>query len=114
MPNQFWRGPFQIPIETLIQEKVDGLLAAEKNISESRVASTATRLQPIAVLTGQAAGALAAIAIAENRTPRQVDPGTEQGRYLISTMDLRSRSSRTCRAMWRNGEPLNTRLFTDG
>lgn len=82
MPNQFRKGPYQIPIETLIPEKVDGLLVAEKNISESRMASTATRLQPIATLTGQAAGALAAIAVAEKCTPRKVDPGAVQKALL--------------------------------
>jgi FAD-dependent oxidoreductase family protein len=82
MPNQFRKGPFQIPIETLIPQKVDGLLAAEKNISESRMANTATRLEPITILTGQAAGALAAIAVGENRAPRQVDPGEVQRALL--------------------------------
>jgi hypothetical protein len=88
MPNQFRRGPFQIPIEALLPAKVDGLIAAEKNISESRMASTATRLQPITMLTGQAAGALAAIATKENRPPRQVDPEAVQEALLNSNVGL--------------------------
>ncbi|MGA7340700.1 MAG: FAD-dependent oxidoreductase [Terracidiphilus sp.] len=82
MPREFRNGPFQIPMETLIPEKVDGLLAAEKNISQSRMANSATRLQPTTMLTGQAAGALAAIAVAENVQPRQVDPGVVQRALL--------------------------------
>jgi FAD dependent oxidoreductase len=88
MPNQFRKGPFQVPIEALIPEKTDGLLAAEKNISESRMASTATRLQPIAMLTGQAAGALAAISVFENRPPRKVDPAAVQKALLASNDGL--------------------------
>ena len=65
-------GPFGIPMESLIPYKVDGLLAAEKNLSQSRVVSGATRLQPSTMLTGQAAGALAALAVRMNRPPRAV------------------------------------------
>ncbi|MFC6646503.1 FAD-dependent oxidoreductase [Granulicella cerasi] len=65
-------GPFQIPIESLIPLKVDGLLAAEKNISQSRFVNGSTRLQPIVMLTGQAVGTLAAIASKENMQPRYV------------------------------------------
>ena len=57
LPSEARSGPFEVPLRTLIPEKVDGLLAAEKNISQSRLANGATRLQPITMLTGQAAGA---------------------------------------------------------
>ncbi len=67
-------GPFQVPFEALIPEKVDGLLAAEKNLSQSRIASGATRLQPSTMLTGQAAGAIAAIACRLEVPPRDVPP----------------------------------------
>lgn len=75
-------GPFQVPMRSLIPMKVDGLLAAEKNISQSRMANGSTRLQPITMLTGQAAGALAAIAVSENLQPRQVNPATVQRELL--------------------------------
>jgi len=74
LPPGFRFGAFQVPLGSLIPEKVDGLLAAEKNISQSRLANGATRLQPITMLTGQAAGALAAIAVAEHVQPRHVSP----------------------------------------
>lgn len=66
-------GVFQIPIETLISENVEGLIFAEKNISVTRIANGATRLQPITMLTGQAAGTLAHFSAQENITPRLVD-----------------------------------------
>jgi hypothetical protein len=84
---------FQVPLESLIPASVDGFLVAEKNISQSRIANGATRLQPITMLTGQAAGALAAIAVKSNRQPRAVVPIEVQnvlldGKSPISLFDL--------------------------
>jgi hypothetical protein len=67
-------GPFQVPFEVFIPEKVDGFIPAEKNISQSRLANGATRLQPITMLTGQAAGAIAALAVKQDVQPRAVHP----------------------------------------
>mgnify|MGYP004446819497 CR=1 FL=1 len=68
-----WKGRlFQIPIGALIPEKIDGLIAAEKNISVSRVVNGSTRLQPVTMLTGQAAGAIAAEAVKNGVEPRNV------------------------------------------
>lgn len=72
--GQRGRGPFAIPFESFIPETVDGFLAAEKNISQSRMANGATRLQPSTMLMGQAVGAIAALAIAEKVQPRALDP----------------------------------------
>ncbi len=68
------RAPFQTPLRALIPSGVEGLLAAEKNLSMSRLASGAMRLQPICTMTGQAAGALAAIAVQTGRRARDVHP----------------------------------------
>ena len=65
-------GPFQIPIGVFIPADVDGFLAAEKNISVTRLANGAIRLQPITMMAGQAVGALAAIAVTRGIPPRQV------------------------------------------
>jgi len=81
-PPGFREGPFQVPMEALIPIKVDGLLAAEKNISQSRTANGATRLQPITMLTGQAAGTLAALSVLQHKQPRQVDPAAVQYQLL--------------------------------
>jgi hypothetical protein len=45
----------------MIPKDVDGFLAIEKNMSMSRLAAGAIRLQPISMMIGQAAGALAAL-----------------------------------------------------
>lgn len=71
-------GPFAIPFESFIPEKVDGFLPAEKNISQSRMVNGATRLQPHTMLMGQAAGAIAALSIQHNVQPRALDPALVQ------------------------------------
>lgn len=65
-------GPFEVPMGVLIPQSTDGLLAAEKNISVSRLAEGAIRLQPIAMDIGQASGALAALAAQQHVQPRIV------------------------------------------
>jgi FAD dependent oxidoreductase len=90
LPPGFRFGPFQVPLRALIPEKVDGLLAAEKNISQSRIANGATRLQPITMLTGQAAGALAGLAIAMHRQPRAV-PANAVQLVLLRSGDILAR-----------------------
>ncbi len=69
-------GPFEVPLGVLIPQTMDGLLAAEKNISASREANGAIREQPIAMDIGQAAGALAALAVSHNAQPRNI-PATD-------------------------------------
>jgi len=81
-------GPFQVPFEVFVPEKIDGLVFAEKNISQSRQVNGATRLQPITILTGQAAGAIAALAVRENVQPRKVNPVTVQKALLSSGANL--------------------------
>ena len=65
-------GPFQVPFEIFIPQRLDGFLVAEKNLSMSRLASGALRLQPITMLTGQAVGTIAALAVKEGVQPRDV------------------------------------------
>lgn len=64
---------FNLPLGALIPENTEGLLVAEKGISVSNIVNGSSRLQPIVMLTGQAAGALAAISIKHNIQPRKVN-----------------------------------------
>jgi hypothetical protein len=50
----------------LIPENTQGLVVCEKGISVSNIANGTTRLQPVVLLTGQAAGMLAAISFKQN------------------------------------------------
>ncbi|NES94830.1 MAG: FAD-dependent oxidoreductase [Desertifilum sp. SIO1I2] len=68
-----WTGtPFAIPYEALIPQAMDGLLACEKNISVSHIANGATRLQPVVLNTGQAAGMAAALCVQQGCQPREL------------------------------------------
>ncbi len=66
------QGVFQVPMGVFIPESLDGLIAAEKNISVSRMVNGAIRLHPVTMHTGQAAGAIAAEAVRSGRQPRDV------------------------------------------
>jgi hypothetical protein len=57
---------FNIPLGALMPEKIQGLVVCEKGISVSNIANGTTRLQPVVLLTGQAAGMLAAISFKQN------------------------------------------------
>ncbi|MDO5116724.1 MAG: FAD-dependent oxidoreductase [Synergistaceae bacterium] len=87
--DEEWKGGlFQIPMGVLIPEELDGLLAAEKNISVSRIVNGSTRLQPVTMLTGQAAGALAAAAARGGIEPREVRPVEVQSVLLDAGVRL--------------------------
>jgi hypothetical protein len=84
-PQHLWFVPvpsFSIPLGALVPETTDGLVVADKAISVSNVANGTTRLQPVVLLTGQAAGALAALAARDGREPRAV-PVREVQRVLL-------------------------------
>jgi hypothetical protein len=68
-----WTGtPFTIPYRCLIPATADGLLVCEKNISVSHIANGATRLQPVVLGIGQAAGMAAALCIEQNCQPKDL------------------------------------------
>jgi hypothetical protein len=68
-----WTGtPFTIPYRSLIPATVDGLLVCEKNLSVSHIANGATRLQPVVLGIGQAAGMAAALCIQHQCQPRDL------------------------------------------
>ena len=66
-------GPIQIPFESMIPVAIDGLLPAEKNLGVSRLASGTTRMQGATMLTGEAAGVIAALAVMHGVQPRAVE-----------------------------------------
>lgn len=79
---------FQIPFESLIPEAVDGLLPASKSIGTSRLANGAARLQPVEMAIGQAAGAIAGRAVAENVQPRDISIWRVQNELLNRDVGL--------------------------
>lgn len=78
-----WTGtPFTIPYSCLIPMQTDGLLACEKNISVSHIANGATRLQPVVMNIGQAAGMAAALCIELGCQPRELPVSKLQNALL--------------------------------
>jgi hypothetical protein len=68
-----WTGtPFTIPFGALIPNSVENLLVCEKNISVSHIANGSTRLQPVVMNIGQAAGMAAALCIEFNCQPKEI------------------------------------------
>lgn len=68
-----WTGtPFTIPYGCLVPLSTDGLLVCEKNTSVSHLANGATRLQPVVMNTGQAAGMAAALSVLARCQPREL------------------------------------------
>ena len=74
-----WSGtPFCIPFGALLSADLDNLLAADKAFSSSHMANGATRLQPLIMNIGQAAGAAAALAVQRGIPPAELDPRAVQ------------------------------------
>jgi len=71
-------APFQISYGSLIPDEVDGFIAAEKSISVSHIVNGCSRLQPVVMLIGQAAGTAAAISVKHNIEPRNINIGELQ------------------------------------
>ncbi len=66
-----WTGtPFTIVYTCLVPANIDGFLVCEKNISVSHIANGATRLQPVVLGIGQAAGMAAALCVIDNVMPQ--------------------------------------------
>jgi len=87
---------YNIPIGSLVPETVENFIVAEKNISVSNIVNGATRLQPVVLGIGQAAGALAATSILEGKSPSRVSIRSvqnallESNAYLMPFYDVKS------------------------
>jgi len=85
---------FGLPLGTLIPEKVDNLLVTEKSISVSNLTNGATRLQPVLIQIGQAAGITAALAVQQKQKVSDVSVRSVQeallnaNGYLFPYLDL--------------------------
>jgi hypothetical protein len=64
--------PFQIPLGALIPRRIENLLPACKNIGTTHITNGCYRLHPVEWNIGEAAGALAAHAVATKQSPRAV------------------------------------------
>ena len=85
---------FNVPMGTMIPKDVDDLIVTEKSISVSNLMNGATRLQPVVMQLGQAAGALAALACIEDKGVKEIGVRQVQeklldaGCYIMPYLDL--------------------------
>lgn len=87
---------FNVPLGVLIpkQDDVENLIVAEKSVSVSNLINGATRLQPVVMQLGQAAGALAALACVQDKPVKKVSVRAVQqalldaGCYIMPYLDL--------------------------
>lgn len=73
---------YNVPLGALIPEGIDHLIVAEKSISVTNIVNGATRLQPVVLGIGQAAGALAGTCIRQGITPRRAEVRDVQSALL--------------------------------
>ena len=64
--------PFQIPLGSLLPQRVENLLPAGKNLGVAHLTNGAYRLHPIEWNIGESVGTLAAFCRAQHRMPREV------------------------------------------
>lgn len=96
LPNLFFHAvpSFNLPLGTLIPKDVKDLIVAEKSISVSNIVNGATRLQPVVLQIGQAAGALASLALAQGVDVKDVKVRDvqrvilEAGGYILPYLDV--------------------------
>ena len=73
---------FTIPLGALIPKNIKNLIVADKAISVSNIVNGSTRLQPVILQVGQAAGALAALSVKEEKSPSEVSVRSLQSEIL--------------------------------
>ena len=96
--SHLWFGKipsFSMPLGVVIPVDTEDFLVADKTMSSSWEMNGGTRLQPVVMGVGQAAGALSALAVKTGRHPHEV-PATEvqsvlldHGCYLLPFLDLK-------------------------
>ncbi len=85
---------YTLPLGTLIPKRVKNFIVAEKSISVTNLVNGTTRLQPVCLLIGQAAGVLAHLSAQGEKTPREIGVRTVQeilldnGAYIMPYSDV--------------------------
>lgn len=85
---------YNVPLGALIPENHPALILAEKSISVSNIVNGASRLQPVVLGIGQAAGVLAVVALEQNKPLAEVSIRRvqqlllEQDAYIMPFVDI--------------------------
>ncbi len=102
LPNLYFHPvpSYGVPLGVMIPEEQPGLIVTEKSISVTNLVNGSTRLQPVVLQLGQAAGIMAAIAAAGKCEPAEISVRKVQqamldaGGYLLPYLDLPSSDPR--------------------
>lgn len=102
LPNLYFHPvpSYGVPMGVMLPAAQQGLIVAEKSISVTNLVNGSTRLQPVVLQIGQAAGALAALAVKKGCEPAEVPVREVQevilddGGYLLPYLDLPSTDPR--------------------
>lgn len=100
---------YSLPLGTLIPKFTEDFIVAEKSISVTNIVNGTTRLQPVCILIGQAAGTLAALAVKNDVTPSEVPVRHVQshllkaGAYLMPYSDVTPED-----AFWEDVQKIGT------
>ena len=85
---------YNLPMGCLLPQSIDDFIVAEKSISVTNIVNGTTRLQPVVLQIGQAAGVIAALSVKENLSPAKVKVRKvqnlilDQGGYLLPFLDV--------------------------
>lgn len=63
---------YTLPLGTLLPKEIDNFIVAEKSISVTNIVNGTTRLQPVCMLLGQAAGVIAGLSVRDDRPTSDV------------------------------------------
>lgn len=86
---------YNVPLGVLVPKNLTNFLVAEKSIAVSNIVQGATRLQPVVLEAGQAAGALAALSILQNKKIKNIEIRQvqetllEANAYLMPYIDVK-------------------------
>lgn len=86
---------YNVPLGSLIPRTVEDFVVAEKSISVSNIVAGATRLQPVVLGIGQAAGVIAALSIKQGVSPKALNVRDiqtsllESKAYLLPFIDVK-------------------------
>lgn len=75
---------YNLPFGSLVPKQMKGLIVAEKSISVSNIVNGTTRLQPVVLLIGHAAGTLAALCVQQQKPAQQISVRKVQEALLQS------------------------------
>tara|TARA_B100001173_G_scaffold311742_1_gene329998 strand:+ start:6228 stop:8111 length:1884 start_codon:yes stop_codon:yes gene_type:complete len=85
---------YSVPMGCLLPESIENFIVAEKSISVTNISNGTTRLQPVVLQIGQAAGVIAALSIQKKIIPTELSVRAvqsqllDQGTYLLPYLDV--------------------------